>query len=62
MNEVNAMHELSHAEVESVAGGMLPLLILGAAILLSGCMSNGGCAHLKANDGFPGRGADGGVP
>lgn len=49
MNTMNRMAELDPAELASVAGGIVPLLIvIGAGLLLSGCR---GCAHGTASTG-----------
>lgn len=49
MTTMNRMAELDPAELASVAGGVVPLLIvIGVGLLLSGC---GGCAHGTARTG-----------
>lgn len=47
MNADTAPRELTADACQQVAGGMVPLLIIGAMLLLSGCR----CAHTTASTG-----------
>lgn len=35
------MRELTENEIEAIEGGILPLLVVGAALLLGGCATDG---------------------